>query len=157
MQKIRPFLWFDGKAEEAARLYTGIFPDAKLGSVMRSSGTGPAPQGAVMSVTFELAGQEYIAFNGGPNFSFTPAVSLFVSCETQAEVDSYWEQLCDGGEPVRCGWLRDRFGLSWQIVPSVLLPMLQDADRERAGRVMQAMMQMVKLDIATLQRAYDGA
>ena len=157
MQKIRTFLWFDGKAEEAANFYLGIFPDAKLGTVMRYGDAGPGPKGDVMLVNFALAGEEFIALNGGPQFSFTPAVSLFVTCETQAEVDHYWDRLGNGGKPIQCGWLTDRYGLTWQIVPSVLLAMLQDADAARANRVMLAMMQMVKFDIAALQQAYAAA
>jgi len=154
MQKIRPFLWFDDKAEEAANFYTAIFRNAKIGSVMRYGEAGPRPNGSVMSVTFELEGQEFIALNGGSHFSFTPAVSFFVSCETQEEVDAYWEKLSAGGEPNRCGWLTDKYGLSWQIVPAVLGEMLQDKDAAKANRVMQAMLRMVKLDIATLKQAY---
>lgn len=155
MQKIRPFLWFDGKAEEAANFYTAIFPNAKIGSVMRYGDAGPGPNGSVMSVTFELDGQEFIALNGGPDFTFTPAVSFFVTCETQDEVDMFWDRLCEGGQPNRCGWLTDKYGLTWQIVPTALLEMLQDKDAARATSVMRVMMQMVKLDIAALRRAYD--
>jgi predicted 3-demethylubiquinone-9 3-methyltransferase (glyoxalase superfamily) len=155
MQKIRPFLWFDDKAEEAANFYTAIFRNSKIGSVMRYGEAGPGSKSSVMSVNFELEGQEFIALNGGPHFSFTPAVSFFVTCETQEEVDAFWDKLSEGGEPNRCGWLKDKYGLSWQIVPSVLGEMLQDKDAAKANRVMQAMMQMVKLDIATLKQAYD--
>jgi predicted 3-demethylubiquinone-9 3-methyltransferase (glyoxalase superfamily) len=153
MQKIRPFLWFNGKAEEAVNFYASIFRNAKIGSVMRYGDAGPGPKGSVMSVTFELEGQDFIALNGGPHFSFTPAVSFFVTCDTQEEVDAYWDKLCEGGEPVQCGWLKDKYGLSWQIVPAVLLELLQDKDAAKANRVMQAMMKMVKLDIAALRRA----
>lgn len=155
MQKIRPFLWFDDKAEEAANFYTAIFKNSKIASVMRYGEAGPGPKGSVMLVTFELEGQEFIALNGGPNFSFTPAVSLFVTCETQEEVDAFWDKLSEGGEPNQCGWLKDKYGLSWQIVPSGLVEMLQDKDAAKANRVMQAMLKMVKLDIATLQRALE--
>ncbi|HSZ91810.1 MAG TPA: VOC family protein [Acetobacteraceae bacterium] len=155
MQKIQPFLWFDGKAEEAAHFYTGIFKNSKIGKVMRYGDAGPGPKGAVMLVTFELEGQEFTALNGGPNYSFTPAVSFFVTCETQEEVDAFWNKLTEGGEPVQCGWLTDKYGLSWQIVPAGLVEMLQDKDAAKVDRVMRAMMQMVKLDIATLKQAYD--
>lgn len=150
MQKVRPFLWYDGQAEEAATFYTSLFADAEI--LERS----PAGSGTVQSVTFRLAGQEYIAFNGGPHFTFTPAFSLFVTCDTQDEIDEYWAKLVAGGKPSRCGWLVDRFGVSWQIVPRDLGDLLQDPDRERAGRAFQAMMGMVKLDIAALRRAADG-
>ena len=156
MQKITPFLWFDGKAEEAMNLYTSIFKNSRLLDVMRYGDAGPGPKGSVMSATFELDGQQFIALNGGAMFSFTPAISLFVSCETQAEVDAYWTKLLEGGQPQQCGWLTDKFGLSWQIVPAVLGPMLQDKDAARSTRVMQAMMKMVKLDIALLQQAYEA-
>ena len=157
MQKIRPFLWFNGQAEEAARFYAGIFRNAKIGSIMRYGDAGPGEKGSVMTVTFELEGQEFIALNGGPQFSFTPAVSFFVTCETQDEVDTFWDKLAEGGETNRCGWLKDKYGVSWQIVPSVLLDMLQDRDAARANRVMQAMLTMDKLDIAGLRRAYGPA
>jgi predicted 3-demethylubiquinone-9 3-methyltransferase (glyoxalase superfamily) len=157
MQKISPFLWFDHQAEEAATFYTSLFENSRITSVSRHGEGGPAPKGTAMSVTFELDGHEYMALNGGPHFQFTPAFSLFVKCETQEEVDRYWETLlADGGKAERCGWLKDRFGLSWQIIPSALGRLLQDKDRAKAGRVMQAMLTMTKLDIAGLQRAYDG-
>jgi predicted 3-demethylubiquinone-9 3-methyltransferase (glyoxalase superfamily) len=153
MQKITPFLWFDGKAEEAANFYTSIFPNSKIVSMMRSSEAGPGPKGSVMSATFELQGQEFIALNGGPMFTFSPAISFFVHCETQEEVDKFWEKLSEGGEKQRCGWLKDKFGVSWQIVPTVLGQLLQDKDGEKSKRVMNAMLQMDKLDIASLKRA----
>ena len=153
MQKIAPFLWFDGKAEEAANFYTSIFPNSKIVSMMRSSEAGPGPKGSVMSATFELQGQEFIALNGGPMFTFSPAISFFVHCETQEEVDKFWEKLSEGGEKQRCGWLKDKFGVSWQIVPTVLGQLLQDKDGEKSKRVMNAMLQMDKLDIASLKRA----
>ena len=156
MQKVTPFLWFDDKAEEAAQFYASIFPNSTIGAVRRYSEGAPRPAGSVMSVTFNIDGQELIALNGGPHFSFTPAISLFVRCETQEEVDELWEKLCDGGEPVRCGWLKDRYGLSWQIVPTVLGEVLEDPDPARSQRVMEAMMTMIKLDISTLRRAYAG-
>lgn len=151
LQKVTPFLWFDGNAEEAARFYTSIFADSRIEELVRAGADGPAS-----SVTFRIAGLQLIAFNGGPHFQFTPAVSLFVHCDTQSEVDRLWEALSAGGEPGRCGWLKDRFGLSWQIVPSVLGPLLHDRDREKAKRVMTAMLKMSKLDIGELQRAYEA-
>jgi predicted 3-demethylubiquinone-9 3-methyltransferase (glyoxalase superfamily) len=157
MQKISPFLWFDGQAEEAANFYTSLFRNSRVVSVSRYGEGGPAPKGTAMSVTFELDGREYLALNGGPHFKFTPAISLFVKCESQEEVDTYWDQLtADGGQAERCGWLKDKYGLSWQIVPTVLGKLLQDPDRAKAGRVMQAMLKMTKLDIAGLQQAYAG-
>ena len=156
MQKITPFLWFNGNAEEAAALYTSLFKNSRIGNIARYGEAGPGAKGSVMSVTFELDGQEFIALNGGPQFTFTPAVSFLVSCETQDEVDRLWEKLCEGGRPNRCGWLQDKFGLSWQIVPSVLGRMLHDKDPEKSKRVMQAMLQMDKLDIAGLEHAYNA-
>jgi len=157
MQKVSPFLWFDGQAEEAASFYTSLLPNSRITSVSRYGEGGPAPKGTAMSVTFELDGHEYMALNGGPHFKFTPAISLFVKCESQEEVDRYWDALiAGGGQAERCGWLKDRFGLSWQIIPTVLGQLLQDKDRAKAGRVMQAMMQMTKIDIAGLRRAYEG-
>jgi predicted 3-demethylubiquinone-9 3-methyltransferase (glyoxalase superfamily) len=154
---ITPFLWFDGTAEEATRFYASVFKNSRLIDEIRYGEAGPGPKGALMSVTFELQGQKFIALNGGPQFKFTPAISFLVRCETQAEVDRLWDRLCDGGEPVQCGWLRDRYGLSWQIVPEGLERMLRDADAARATRVMRAMLKMIKLDIAALQRAYEQA
>jgi predicted 3-demethylubiquinone-9 3-methyltransferase (glyoxalase superfamily) len=155
MQKITPFLWFDGKAEEAMNFYVSIFKNSKIGNVIRYGEAGPGPRGTVMSATFTLEGQEFFALNGGPQFSFTPAISFFVNCETQREVDELWEKLSAGGEKSRCGWLKDKYGLSWQIVPSVLGKMLQDKNAQKAKRVMQALLQMDKLDIARLKQAYD--
>ena len=157
MQKITPFLWFNGQAEEAMQFYTSVFPDSRVVDVMRYGDAGPGPKGSVMSCTFELEGQAFIALNGGPMFQFSPAISFFVKCATQAEVDSLWEKLADGGRVQQCGWLQDRYGVSWQVVPTVLGTMLQDADRAKSSRVMKAMMKMVKLDIAALERAYAGA
>ena len=157
MQKITPFLWFDGKAEEAMNFYTSIFKHSKVGNITRYGEAGPGQAGSVMSATFELEGQEFIALNGGPQFSFTPAISFFVTCETQAEVDDYWEKLSAGGATNRCGWLRDKYGLSWQIVPSILGKLLQGMDAAKSQRVMAAMLKMEKLDIATLQQAYEQA
>ena len=155
MQKITPFLWFDGRAEEAMQFYTAIFKNAKVGDVTRYGEAGPGPKGSVMTATFELEGQQFVALNGGPSFTFTPAVSFFVSCETQEEVDHYWGRLSEGGETNRCGWLKDKFGLSWQIVPSVLLRFLQDKDAEKSRRVMEAMLKMTKLDIGLLTQAHE--
>lgn len=152
--RITPFLWFDHQAEEAANFYTSIFKNSKRGTVMRYGEEGPGPKGTVMSTTFELEGQEFIALNGGPMFTFSPAISFFVKCDTQAEVDHFWEKLSAGGEMQPCGWLKDRYGVSWQIVPTVLGEMLADEDPEKAGRVMRAMLQMKKLDIEGLKRAY---
>ena len=156
MQKITPFLWFDGKAEEAMNFYTSIFKNSKVGSVSRYQEGGPGPKGSVMSATFQLDGQEFIALNGGPMFTFSPAISFFVNCETQEEVDELWEKLSAGGEKQQCGWLKDKFGLSWQIIPSALGQMLQDKDAEKSRRVMQAMLQMGKIDIGRLKQAYNG-
>jgi len=155
MQKITPFLWFDDKAEEAMNFYVSIFKNSKVGRVTRYGQGGPGPKGTVMSATFQLDGQEFHALNGGPLFSFTPAISFFVNCETQQEVDEFWEKLSAGGEKSRCGWLKDKYGLSWQIIPSVLGKMLGDKDAAKAKRVMQAMLQMEKIDINGLQQAYD--
>jgi predicted 3-demethylubiquinone-9 3-methyltransferase (glyoxalase superfamily) len=152
--RITPFLWFNDQAEEAMRFYTSIFENSRIGSVTRYGEGGPGPKGAVMSATFELDGQEFIALNGGPMFTFSPAISFFVKCETQAEVDHFWETLSAGGEIQQCGWLKDRYGVSWQIVPTVLGDMLADEDAERARRVMHAMLQMKKLDIEGLKRAH---
>jgi predicted 3-demethylubiquinone-9 3-methyltransferase (glyoxalase superfamily) len=156
MQKIRTFLWFDDKAEEAAKFYVSIFKNSRLGEISRyPEGSPGALAGKVMTVSFELDGQELIALNGGPDFRFTEAISLFVNCETQAEVDELWEKLTEGGEESQCGWLKDKYGLSWQIVPAALDRMLADKDPEKAKRVMQAMLGMSKIDIAALERARD--
>ncbi len=156
MQKITPFLWFDNNAEEAAELYVSIFKDSRILSVSRYGEAGPGPAGSAMSVTFELEGQQFMALNGGPQYKFTEAISLFVHCTTQEEVDDLWERLSAGGEEGPCGWLKDRYGLSWQIVPSVLGEWLGDEDAEKAKRVMQAMLQMKKLDIQRLKQAYES-
>ena len=153
MQKIAPFLWFDGKAEEAANFYVSIFKNSKISEIRRWAEGGPAPKGAVMSATFELEGRTFIAFNGGPHFQFSPAISLFVNCETQEEVDEISGKLCTGGEQQPCGWLKDKFGLCWQIIPTALGELLQHKDPEKAKKAMQAMMQMKKIDIAALRRA----
>jgi predicted 3-demethylubiquinone-9 3-methyltransferase (glyoxalase superfamily) len=155
MQKIVPFLWFDGKAEEAMSFYVSVFKNSRVGSVTRYGDAGPGPKGTIMSAKFQLEGQDFYALNGGPLFKFTPAISLFVNCETQQEVDELWEKLSEGGKKDRCGWLTDRYGLSWQIIPTALGRMLQDKDAEKSQRVMKAMMQMDKIDIKGLQQAYD--
>lgn len=156
MQKITPFLWFDNNAEEAVNHYRSIFKNSKIEKVVRCGAGGPGPEGSVLTIAFELEGQHFIALNGGPIFKFNEAISLSVDCQSQQEVDELWEKLSNGGQKSQCGWLKDKFGLSWQVVPSVLVEMLQDQDAERAKRVMAAMMQMSKLDIAALKRAYDG-
>lgn len=157
MQKISPCLWFDTQAEEAARFYTSIFPNSKIVNVAYYGDAGPRPKGTVLTVTFELDGQTFTALNGGPQFPFTPAISFFVSCATQAEVDGLWDQLLGGGgKPMQCGWLTDKFGVSWQIVPEILPELLQGSDAAKARRVMEAMMKMIKLDIAALERAAAG-
>lgn len=153
MQKIRPFLWFNDNAEEAMNFYLSVFKNSKAGTVSRYGDAGPGPKGSVMSATFELDGQEFMALNGGPTYKFTPAISFFVNCETQQEVDELWERLSAGGKKDRCGWLQDKFGVSWQIIPSALGRLLGDKDRARAQRVMQAMLQMDKIDIRRLEEA----
>ncbi len=155
--KITPFLWFDGKAEEAVNFYVSIFGDAKILNLSRYPEGAPYPAGTVMTVEFELAGQDFIALNGGPEYTFTPAISFSIDCESQAEVDNYWDRLSEGGREIQCGWLQDKYGLSWQVVPSILPKLLQDDDDNKADAVMQAMLKMVKLDIAALQEAYDRA
>ena len=157
MPTITPFLWFDHNAEDAMNFYCSVFPDAKIGDVMRYGEGAPMPAGTVITASFEIAGQRVMVLNGGPRFTFDEAFSFFVSVETQDEIDRYWDALtADGGEPSECGWLKDRFGLSWQIVPSMLGQVLGDPDPEKSGRAMQAMLKMTKLDIAELQRAHDG-
>ncbi len=160
VQRITPFLWFDTKAEEAGSFYVSIFEDSRLGAVTRYDEAGAKasgqPKGSVMTVEFELAGQAFTALNGGPVFKFTEAISFVVHCETQAEVDHFWQKLSAGGQEVQCGWLKDRFGVSWQVVPTVLVEMLRDKDPERSKRVMAAMLKMIKIDIATLTKAYEG-
>jgi predicted 3-demethylubiquinone-9 3-methyltransferase (glyoxalase superfamily) len=154
MRKITTFLWFDDKAEEAANFYVSIFKNSKIDSVTRYGDAGPGPKGTVMIVTFQLEGQQFTALNGGPQFTFTPAISLFVNCETQEEVDELWEKLSAGGRKDRCGWLQDKYGLSWQIIPTVLGKLMSDPDPAKSARVMKAMLQMDKLDIQRLQEAY---
>ena len=154
-QKITTYLWFDNNAEEAMNFYTSIFKNSKLLDVARYGEAGPGPKGTIMAGTFQLEGQQFMALNGGPRFKFTEAISLFVNCETQEEIDDLWKKLtADGGEPSRCGWLKDKFGLSWQITPSVLLKMLSDKDPAKSKRVMEAMLQMSKIDIKKLNEAY---
>ena len=157
MQKITPFLWFDDKAEEAMNFYVSIFKNSKVLGVSRYGEEGPGPEGKVMVGTFELEGQKFHALNGGPQFIFTEAVSFLIDCETQDEVDYFWEKLSEGGEKSQCGWLKDKFGLSWQVVPSILGDLLQDEDEEKSRRVMAAMLKMDKLDISRLKQAYDQA
>lgn len=156
MQKITPFLWFDDKAEEAMNFYVSIFKNSKVLGVSRFGEAGPGPKGSVMTATFQLEGQEFTALNGGPQFAFTEAISFYVDCKTQQEVDELWEKLSAGGEKGQCGWLKDKYGLSWQIVPSVLGELLQDKDAAKSKRVMEAMLQMSKIDIKALQQAYAG-
>jgi len=156
MQKITPFLWFDDKAEEAANFYVSLFKNSKIDTVSRYGDAGPGPKGAVMTVAFQLNGQKFTALNGGPLFKFTEAISLFVNCESQQEVDELWEKLSASGQKSRCGWLKDKYGLSWQIIPSALGKLMSDPDREKAGRVMKAMLQMDKIDIAALEEAAAG-
>ena len=153
MQKITPWLWFDTEAEEAARFYTSVFPNSKIGEISHYGSAGPRPEGMVMTVTFELDGREFAALNGGPQFRPNEAISFEVRCESQEEVDSFWSKLSEGGEPGPCGWLKDKFGVSWQIVPTRLPELLSDPDREKSQRVMAAMLKMGKIEIAELERA----
>jgi len=155
MQKITPFLWFDTQAEEAANFYISLFKDARITGISHYGEGAPRPAGMVMTVNFQLEGQEFVALNGGPEFPFTPAVSFYVDCATQAEVDRLWEKLTEGGEEVQCGWLKDRFGLSWQIIPSGLSELLNGKDPEGSKRAMQAMLQMKKIDLETMRQAYE--
>jgi predicted 3-demethylubiquinone-9 3-methyltransferase (glyoxalase superfamily) len=157
MQKITPNLWFDTEAEQAAEFYISIFEDSKITSVSHYGASGPRPAGMVLTVEFQLAGQSFTALNGGPDFKFNEAISLLVDCADQREVDELWAKLGEGGEEGPCGWLKDRYGLSWQIIPTRLSELLQDEDAEKANRVMQAMLQMGKIDIASLERAYEQA
>jgi predicted 3-demethylubiquinone-9 3-methyltransferase (glyoxalase superfamily) len=155
IQKITPFLWFDGKAEEAMNFYVSIFNNSMRGRISRYGEAGPGPKGTVMVATFQLEGQEFIALNGGPHFKFTEAISLVVNCETQDEVDAFWEKLSEGGAKGQCGWLKDKYGLSWQIVPTALGELMSDPDPEKSKRVMNAMLRMKKLDIKTLRQAHE--
>ena len=155
MQKITPFLWFDDKAEEAMNFYVSIFKNSKRGRISRYGEAGPGPKGTVMVATFQLEGQDFIALNGGPHFKFTEAISLVVNCESQDEVDAFWEKLSEGGSKGQCGWLKDKYGLSWQVVPTALGKLMSDPDPEKSKRVMTAMLKMTKMDIQGLQQAYD--
>lgn len=158
MQKLSTFLWFKAEAEEAANFYTNVFPGAKIKHVVRYGDAGPGPKGNVMTVEFEAFGQTFVALNGNPEFAFNHAISFMIPCDTQAEVDDLWEKLlAGGGRPVACGWLKDKFGVSWQVTPAKLLQMINDPDAAKAKRTMQAMMQMIKLDLPTLERAHAGA
>jgi predicted 3-demethylubiquinone-9 3-methyltransferase (glyoxalase superfamily) len=157
MQKITPCLWFDTEGEDAATFYTSVFPNSRIREITRYGSAGPRAEGTVMTVSFELDGQEYVALNGGPDFTFNEAISFQVSCEGQGEVDRLWSTLSEGGEEGPCGWLKDRFGLSWQIVPTALPRLLADPDRDRSQRVMQAMLEMRKIDIAALEAAAAAA
>ena len=156
MQKITPFLWFDSNAEEAANFYTSIFKHSKILNVARYGDAGPGPKGTVMVVGFQLEGQKFTALNGGPVYTFSPAISFYVNCETQAEVDELWNKLSAGGREIQCGWLTDRYGVSWQIIPNTLMELMQDKDPVKAQRVFQAMLKMVKIDIEGLKRAHRG-
>jgi predicted 3-demethylubiquinone-9 3-methyltransferase (glyoxalase superfamily) len=155
-QKITPFLWFDNQAEEAAGFYVSLFKDSKVLSVSRYGDAGPGPKGSAMTVRFQLEGQEFLALNGGPTYKFTEAVSFLVNCDSQEEVDTLWSKLTAGGQEIQCGWLKDRYGLAWQIVPTAFMRMIEDKDPAQVGRVMQAMMKMKKFDIAQLEQAYRG-
>jgi predicted 3-demethylubiquinone-9 3-methyltransferase (glyoxalase superfamily) len=153
MQKINPFLWFDTQAEEAANFYASIFKNSKINAVSRYGESGPGPKGAVMAVSFTLDGVDFTALNGGPNFKFTEAISMVVNCEDQAEIDYFWDKLSAGGTESQCGWLKDKYGLSWQVVPTALFRLLSQSDPAKSARVMNALLQMVKLDIAALEKA----
>jgi len=157
MQKITPFLWFDGQAEEAANFYVSVFPNSKIRRVLRVGDAGPGPKGSVLTVEFELDGQPFTALNGGPQYKFNEAVSFVIDCGSQEEVDRYWEKLLDGGgKEIACGWLRDRYGLAWQVTPRILIEMLNDPDEKKSARVMRAMMDMVKIDVSAIEKAYRG-
>lgn len=156
MQKITPFLWFNNNVEEAVLFYTAVFKDSKVSNMVRYTEGGPGPAGTVMTAQFQLQGQDFIALNGGPHYTFNEAVSFVVNCESQEEVDEYWDKLTEGGEKGRCGWLKDKFGLSWQVVPTALPRLLGGSDAERTKRVMAAMMRMDKIEIKPLQEAYEG-
>jgi predicted 3-demethylubiquinone-9 3-methyltransferase (glyoxalase superfamily) len=156
MQRIHPFLWFDNQAEEAMQFYCSIFKNSKIGKVSRYGEGGPRPKGSVMTASFELEGQQFTALNGGPHFKFNEAVSFIVDCESQVEVDELWEKLSAGGEPGRCGWLKDKFGLSWQIIPSALAELLGNPDPQKSKRAMEAMLKMTKIDVAQLRKASEG-
>lgn len=155
-QKIVPFLWFQNQAEEAVNFYLSLFKDARITSTTRYGKEGPGPENGVMVINFELEGQEFVALNGNPEFKFSESTSFYVKCETQEEIDHYWNHLLEGGQPMACGWIKDKFGLAWQITPTLLPEMIQDKDPEKAGRVMQAMMKMIKIDIQKIKDAYEG-
>ena len=155
-QRITPFLWFDTEAEEAMNFYVSIFKNSKTGMITRFGDTGPGPKGSVMTASFTLDGQEFVALNGGPQFPFTEAVSFMVNCDSQEEVDYFWDKLSAGGKEVQCGWLKDKYGLAWQIVPTEFFEMISNGTQDQADRVMTAMMQMVKMDLAKLKQAYHG-
>jgi predicted 3-demethylubiquinone-9 3-methyltransferase (glyoxalase superfamily) len=157
MKKITPFLWFNGKAEEAMNFYVSVFKNSKVLGVTRYGEAGPGPKGAVMTANFELNGQEFVALNGGPQFTFSPAISFVAHCESQQEVDELWGKLSEGGREDQCGWVTDKYGLTWQVIPVALIQMLSDKDARKSKSVMQAMLQMKKIDIPTLKRAYDAA
>ena len=157
MQKITPYLWFDDQAEEAVHFYTSVFNNSQITGITRYGDGGQKPEGSIMTVSFQLEGQDFVALNGGPQFSFSPAISLFVNCENQAEVDRLWQQLTEGGEEEQCGWLKDKYGVSWQIIPTELIELLNSPDAEKSQRAMQAMLKMVKIDIAEIRRAYEHA
>ena len=156
MKSITPFLWFDYQAEEAVEFYSSLFPDTKVLNIARYGDAGPGEKGSVMTATIEILGQQLILLNGGPVYSLTPAFSLFVSCDDQAEVDHFWDALCEGGRPDQCGWLQDKFGLSWQIIPTTLMELMSDPDPQKSQRVMEAMLKMQKIVVADLQAAYDA-
>jgi predicted 3-demethylubiquinone-9 3-methyltransferase (glyoxalase superfamily) len=156
MQKITPFLWFDGQAEEAANFYVSTFKNSKILNLARYGEAGPGPEGTVMVATFQIEGQKFMALNGGPHYTISPAISFYVDCETQAEVDELWQKLTAGGSEVQCGWLKDKFGVSWQIIPKTLIELMQDKDPVKSQRVFKAMMGMIKIDIEALKRAYRG-
>jgi len=156
MEKITPFLWFNTEAEEAMNFYVSVFKNAKAGEITRWGDTGPGPKGSVLTVSFEIEGQKFVGLNGGPEFKFTEAISFMVRCDSQAEIDEMWEKLSAGGTKSVCGWLKDKYGLSWQVAPGILNEMLRDKDAQKANRVMQAMMKMDKIDISLLKKAYDG-
>lgn len=157
MQKIMPCLWFDNNAEDAAKFYASIFPNSRITHTSRFGDAGPGPKGAAMTVMFEIEGQKFMGLNGGPQFKFNEAISFVITCDTQVEIDNYWSKLQEGGgQPSQCGWLKDRFGLSWQVVPKALGELMQDKNPEKSKRVMEALLKMTKLDIAELKRAYDG-
>ena len=156
MQRITPFLWFDANAEEAVNFYTSIFKNSKIGEIWRYGEAGPGPKGSVMVINFELEGQEFMALNGGPVFKFSEAISFFINCKNQQEVDYYWEKLSEGGQTIECGWLKDKFGLCWQVVPTILSELMADKDPAKRERVMRAMLQMVKFDVEGLKRAAEG-